>query len=55
MRFDLQTAELMHWAEIFYSTRKWEKWGADAARTLLFQSAERVRYRINLVPDSFFD
>jgi hypothetical protein len=53
--FHLEINQVNAWAEIFYSTRRWEKWGADRARLLLMQSVERVRMRIKMAPDAAFD
>ena len=55
LRMDLKIDRLMSWAEIFYSSRKWQGWGGDKVRSLMFEEAERIRMRIAEAPDSLFE
>ncbi len=52
VRFSLEIEPMLGWVRIFYSTRKWEKYG-DAG-ILLYQSIYRVRERVRMAPDECF-
>ena len=53
--FNLDTSAVGSWANIFYSPRKWQRWGEEKVRTNLYQAIVTVRRRVNIAPDEFFE
>ena len=43
VKFELEESQVVKWARIFYSGRRWEKWGNERIRTVMYQSISRVR------------
>jgi len=54
VRFNLEIEPMLGWVRIFYSTRKWERWGHDHIRTMLYEAICRVRERVQMAPDERF-
>lgn len=54
IRFSLEVEPMLGWVRIFYSTRKWEKWGHDHICTIVHQAIYRVGERVRMAPDECF-
>ena len=51
--FELETSSMLHWARIFYSSRKWEQY--PHIGNTFYQAIAAVGRRVKLAPPTCFD
>ena len=53
--FNLEIDVLLQWAQIFYSTRRWQKWGDASIKSTMHQAINGLKKRIKAAPDRVFN